>query len=240
MTDKSRITFKSFIREMKEESFIILFMVPVVLTVWVYFGKQDNFAGFFPYLEGRWNVDACMTLYEYLAAFFLMFCMPFLILKKGFGKSLRDYGLRLGDWSFGLKFVAIAGPVVLLAAYVGSGQPDMQAEYPLTKSMMGNPGLFFFIEIFYILYYLGWEFLFRGVMVFGLETRFGAVAAVLIQTIPSAIVHIGKPPAESFGAILAGLVFGYLAVRTRSIFYPLILHAMVGIGTDLFVSLRVC
>ena len=76
-------------------------------------------------------------------------------------------------------------------------------------------------------------------MIFSLEARFGAFAAILIQTIPSAIVHIGKPVGESFGAILAGLVFGYLAVRTRSILYPLILHAVVGIGMDLFITIRV-
>lgn len=214
-------------------------MVPILLTVWVYFGKQDSFTDFFPYFQIRWPVDVTMTLYEYSAAFILMFCVPFLILKTGFGKSLRDYGGRLGDWAYGLKFIAIASPLLLLAAYIGSGQPDMQAEYPLAKSMMGNPGLFLLVEVFYILYYIGWEFLFRGVMIFGLEARFGAFAAILIQTIPSAIVHIGKPVGESFGAILAGLVFGYLAVRTRSILYPLILHAVVGIGMDLFITIRV-
>ena len=75
-------------------------------------------------------------------------------------------------------------------------------------------------------------------MLFGLEKKYGAFTAILIQTIPSAIVHIGKPASESFAAILAGLVFGYLAIRTRSIFYSFILHAAVGIGTDIFVTLR--
>jgi membrane protease YdiL (CAAX protease family) len=92
--------------------------------------------------------------------------------------------------------------------------------------------------VFYLVYYLGWEFLFRGFMLFGLEGRCGAVLAILVQMIPSAIVHIGKPASESFAAIAAGLVFGYVAFRTRSILYPLLLHAIVGIGTDVFVTLH--
>jgi membrane protease YdiL (CAAX protease family) len=103
---------------------------------------------------------------------------------------------------------------------------------------MRHPLLFLVVEVFYLIYYCGWEFLFRGFMLLGLEQRAGAVMAILIQTIPSAVVHIGKPVAESFAAILAGWVFGYLAYRTRSILYPLLLHAVVGIGTDMFVTLR--
>jgi uncharacterized protein len=75
-------------------------------------------------------------------------------------------------------------------------------------------------------------------MLFGLEKRYGPLTAILFQMIPSAIVHIGKPAGESFGAILAGIIFGYLAIRTRSILYPLILHATVGISIDIFVTLR--
>ena len=114
----------------------------------------------------------------------------------------------------------------------------MQAEYPLAGPAMGRPLLFLGVEAFYLLYYLGWEFYFRGFMLFSLERRYDALLAVLVQTIPSAIVHIGKPAAESFAAILAGLAFGYLSWRTRSILYPLVLHAVVGIATDCFVTWR--
>lgn len=230
---------KKLLREVKEETSLILLLVPIVLTLWVYFGKQANAASFFPALETRWNLDFYSTMYEYVAAFVLMFCVPVLFVVAVFKKGLSDYGFRLGDTRYGFRFLAVGIPVVFLVAYLGAGSPQMQAEYPLAKSAMGHVNLFFIIEIFYLIYYVGWEFLFRGFMLFGLEKRFGALAAILIQTIPSAIVHIGKPASESFAAILAGIVFGYLAIRTRSILYPLILHAVVGLGTDVFVTLRI-
>ena len=129
-------------------------------------------------------------------------------------------------------------PVFVWAAYVGSSGSGIQSEYPLAKSSMGHIHLFVIVEVFYLIYYMSWEFLFRGFMLFGLEKRFGAFTAILIQMIPSAIIHVGKPASESFGAIFAGLAFGYLAIRTRSIVYPIILHAVIGIGTDIFVTLR--
>ena len=236
--NNSPISFKTLFQQRDPETSFILFIVPVILTVWVYYGKQADFDQLFKGFQGRWNQDFYSAVFEYLTAFLLMFWVPYFFVKMGFKRQLRDFGFRIGDAKYGFRFVVIALPILLWAAYVGSSDSAMQAEYPLAKSTMGHLQLFLIVQVFYLIYYLGWEFLFRGLMLFGLEKRFGAITAILIQTIPSAIVHIGKPASESFGAIFAGLVFGYLAIRTRSILYPLLLHAIVGIGTDVFVTLR--
>lgn len=222
----------------ERESLLILFIVPILLTIWVYFGKQADFNQLFKGFQNRWNQDLYSTIFEYLTAFLLMFWIPFFIVKIVFKKRLRDFGFKTGDTRYGIPFVAITLPFLLWAMYVASSNAEIQQAYPLAKSSMGRLNLFLIVECFYLIYYVGWEFLFRGFMLFGLEKRYGAISAILIQTIPSAIVHIGKPASESFGAIFAGLVFGYLAIRTRSILYPFILHAAVGIGTDVFVMIR--
>jgi membrane protease YdiL (CAAX protease family) len=216
-----------------------LLVVPIVLTIWVYYGKQANFGQLREVLPfgGRWNEDVYSTVYEYLAAFLLMFGVPCFIVTVVFRKRSRDFGFQLGDAKVGFRLIAIGVPVLLLAAYLGASNPAIQAEYPLARSMMENWGLFLIVEIFYLVYYVGWEFFFRGFMLFGLEVRYGALLAILAQTIPSTIVHIGKPASENFAAIIAGWVFGFVALRTRSILYSLILHATIGIATDVFVTL---
>lgn len=220
------------------EALLILLSAPIVLMLWVSYGKQDSFVRLLGAVQWPWPQDAASTAYEYLSAFLLMFCLPALLVKTLFRKPLRDFGLGRGDARTGLRLAALALPFLLLAAYAGSSDPAVQAEYPLAKSAADSLPVLLTVEGLYLLYYLGWEFFFRGWMLFGLEKPYGAAAAVLIQTIPSVLVHIGKPPAECFASIAAGLIFGYAAWRTRSIFYPLLMHASVGIATDLFVILR--
>jgi membrane protease YdiL (CAAX protease family) len=220
---------------------LILLLAPTLLILWVYYGKSAHFVHFFGGsggLRGRGGQDVYAVIYEYLAAFLVLFCIPALLVKAGFKRPLREFGLQHGDAREGLRLTAAALPVLLVAVYLGSADPAMQAEYPQAKSTIGHLAPFLIVEGFYLLYYLGWEFFFRGFMLFGLEQHYGALAAVLIQTIPSAIAHIGKPFPECFAAIFAGIVFGYVAVRSRSVFYPLLLHAAVGIGTDVFVMMR--
>jgi membrane protease YdiL (CAAX protease family) len=64
------------------------------------------------------------------------------------------------------------------------------------------------------------------------------VNAVLIQTIPSCLIHIGKPQGELTGSVLAGLILGGLAVRTGSIWYGFFLHATLGVLVDLLIIFR--
>ena len=216
---------------------MILFITPILLTVWVYQGKRDSFARLFAGFRGPWPPDVHATLYEFLAAFLLMFGVPALVSRFGLKRDLRDLGLQLGDVRRGLGAVGMLLPFALLLAYLAARDPAIRTEYPLAKGAMPHLALFLFVEACYLVFYLGWEFFFRGFMLLGLERHYGLLVAILIQTIPSTLVHIGKPYSENLAAIGAGLVLGYVAARTRSIFYPMLLHAVVGIGTDLFIAL---
>ncbi len=232
------ISLKELIQVRNSETALILLVIPFILTFWVYYGKQADFDLLFKGFNKYWNQDFYSAIYEYVIAFLLMFWVPYFIIKLTFKKKLRDFGFQLGDARYGFRFIMIMLPYILWMAYVASSTVSMQAEYPIAKSTMQSWPLFVTVEIFLLIYYLGWEFLFRGFMLFGLEKKYGAIAAILIQTIPSSIVHIGKPAYESFGAILAGLVFGFLAIRTRSILYPFLIHAILGIAMDTFITLR--
>lgn len=235
---ESGIGLHALLRERDREAFLILLGIPLILLFWVYCGKQADFERLFKGFEGRWNRDFYSALFEYATAFLLMFWVSYFIIRLNFKRPISDFGLKPGDVRYGIRFVVFVLPFALWLVWVGSSLVEIQVEYPLAKSSMRHPLQFLVMECLYLFFYLGWEFFFRGFVLFGLERRFGALCAILIQIIPSSLVHIGKPPQESFGAILAGLVFGYLALRTRSIYYPLMLHAALGIGTDLFVTLR--
>jgi membrane protease YdiL (CAAX protease family) len=63
----------------------------------------------------------------------------------------------------------------------------------------------------------------------------GAANAVLIQVMASSLLHLGRPASETFGAIGAGVLWGVLAFRTRSLLSGLLQHALVGIALDWFI-----
>jgi membrane protease YdiL (CAAX protease family) len=161
--------------------------------------------------------------------------LPVLFARWGLGLRLSDLGLGLGRWRVGLAWLAVGIPLAIVAGKIGSSSPEMQFVYPLDPSV--RPDLFGFITYapMQFLYYGAWEVLFRGVLLFGLQKRLGAGPANALQTALSVIAHFGRPFTETFSAVPAGLIFGGVCLRTRSIWYVAIIHWLVGVSLDWFI-----
>ena len=82
---------------------------------------------------------------------------------------------------------------------------------------------------------LGWEFVFRGFLLFALYPVCGPYA-ILLQAVPFAIAHFGKPELETLSCIFGGSAFGYVAWRTRSFLYPFLIHWFLATFTVLVAS----
>lgn len=163
--------------------------------------------------------------------------LPALVVKFGFGEKLADYGVRLGDWRTGLTAVGLLFPVIFCVLLLpGSREAQLRAFYPLDRAIGDSVGAFLGFEgLRALLYYSGWEFFYRGFWLIGLRKRLGDAPALGIQVVASCLWHIGMPLGEILAAIPGGLLFGLLALRTGSLLWPLLLHALIGAGTDLLI-----
>jgi len=133
----------------------------------------------------------------------------------------------------GLALYGALIAIMLPALYVASLRPDFLATYPLLRpaSETWTTGLLLTYWGCYATILFSTEFLFRGALSFGLESRLG-VAAVGVSVMPYALIHAHKPLAEALGSIIAGYVLGWLALRTRSIGGGVLVHCLVAIGMD--------
>jgi membrane protease YdiL (CAAX protease family) len=182
-------------------------------------------------------------LYWFGSATITFLLLPFLIARFGLKLGPAEMGLGLGDWRFGLKLAGLLYAIMLPVVIVAAQFAAFVHQYPLSSYvgdqavalLKGEPAIAWVVvahELGYVLYFVAWEFLFRGFLTVALARYIGPLA-VVVQTIPFAILHLGKPQAEAFGSIVAGLALGLLALRTRSIWWGVALHAAVALSMDL-------
>ncbi len=156
----------------------------------------------------------------------LYLLIPAAIVVFGFRDRLSDYGLRIGEWRPGLRWtlgsLAVLAPILLVVAQTSEVQQYYASSDRSTLDVVLVSGLNL----------LGWEFLFRGFLLFGLYRTLGP-AAVLLQAVPFAMAHIGKPELETMTTVIGGAAFGWVAWRTRSFLYPFLIHW----GLNIFVRL---
>ena len=216
--------------------YVMLLSAPVLLTLYRYHGYPEYFYSYFPQFVNQPDGDLYARGWQFIVFFVLMFVVPVLYVKLVMKRPLSDFGFGLGDIKWGSKWLIAIPLLVVPLIYISSNMPDVQSEYPLAKSLLSDQSNLFVYELGYIVfYYIAWEFFFRGFLLFGLKERFGAFNAVLIQTISSCLIHIDKPEGEIIGSIFIGILFGMIALRSRSIWWVFLLHISIGVLTDLFI-----
>ena len=167
--------------------------------------------------------------------FLALFVGPVLIIRYVWRRPLSAYGLqwgRRGVWMpYFLIFLGIMVPVVLLI----SRTADFHTYYPRLMMSRVSFGGFLLGALGWLVYFLAWEFFFRGFLLFTLAPRYGGAIAILIQTIPFVMMHYTKLPAEAWSAILCGIALGIMSFRGRSCIGPWLLHWSVATLMDLIV-----
>lgn len=216
----------------------LLLAVPVLFPLWWYFARPAALPG-----PGGEHDELWRVLASFAAFSLLLGALPLLELlvrreppaADGRGR-LAAHGLGLGDVRAGLIAIALGLPLCALVAWSGASMPEVRAEYPLCKLLATHTELRLPYWLAYAaLYYVAWEWCFRGWMLFGLARRWPPALAVLLQVVPSVLVHLGKPVGETLGAVPFGLALGWLALRTQSIWYGWLLHVALGVLTDAMV-----
>ena len=153
---------------------------------------------------------------------------------KLIGRRIAALGLGIGNGKTG-RWLLLAGlPVALLVGFLSADSPALAAEYPLGP-VTRDLGSFIPHALGYLVYYVGFEFFFRGFLLLGLQERLGARRANLLQSVLAVIIHAGKPVSEVAAAFPGSLVFGWLTLRTGSIWYSVALHWLVGVSLDWYI-----
>ena len=162
--------------------------------------------------------------------FFLV--IPALVVVASGGR-LRDFGFRFGGPGDARIYGLLASVMVPLVAIAASIE-SFRDYYPFYRLKPGEPlwPHFVIFEIAYLVQFVGVEFFFRGFLLHGVKARFGGWS-ILVPLIPYMMLHFGKPPLEAAAAVIAGLVLGFLSLRTGSIVFGILLHGGVALAMDL-------
>lgn len=228
----------SGISRLDAQTFVVLVTTPLLVFLQFWIGNRRRFLE----VVHQYIPDA----YEGLAAWSWWFGfqgivgmgVPLLILMVLFRRRAGEIGLGVGDWRFGLTIGALYLPVVLIGTWILSDSAAYQRSYPHLDLAARDWRVFAIYHAMFLLYWIGWEYLWRGYVLFGTARTFG-IYAILIQAVPFATLHVNKPPSEAFLSILGGIALGALVWRCRSFWYAVPIHAIQMIAIDFWCTLRI-
>jgi membrane protease YdiL (CAAX protease family) len=216
---------------------VICVTCAVVLTVQEYVGGSDRYAQWFPYDRSRyWELwgfvwwSGWRVLGYVVIPMIAIACMP--------GERIRDYHVSARGFFKHLWIYLVMFAAILPAVFLASTTDSFRHTYPFYRMANRSHVDLWTWEALYAVQFVALEFFFRGFLLRGLRRVIGA-NAIFVMIVPYCMIHYGKPMAETFGAIIAGLILGTLAMRTRSIWGGVLIH--IGVATTMDVlALRGC
>jgi len=152
----------------------------------------------------------------------LYLVIPAAIVMLLFRDKIADYGFQFGDWRAGLKWSVGIALALAPALFLAARTPAIQDYYAGSERSVLDVLLVSGADLF------AWEFLFRGFLLFGLLRAIGP-SAIVLQAVPFAMAHLGKPELETMTTVIGGMGFGWIAWRTNSFFYPFLIHLYLNV-----------
>jgi len=193
------------------------------LVFWFVFHSETVKTRFHQALEYD---DACLWHIFSVKAwgFITMGVVPAAVMWNILDWSTADLGLRwpsehsaaIWKWTLGL------GAAVVAVAWLGARKFDPQ--YPQMQAKEWTPRMMAINWLGWALYLAGYEFMFRGVLLFPLVDTLGAWPAVAVNTVLYSATHIPKDRDEAIGAIPLGFLLCWVTLQTSSLWPAILVH----------------
>ena len=184
-------------------------------------------------LDGQGN----HVLLQRILGFLFLGVLSVLIILILSDLSLKEYGLSFTFRSAPPGWSWLLIPMILIMGYFAARKPGNLKNYPQIRAKTWTSGMIAISGISWVLFLVGYEFLFRGFVLHASLELMDPVPAIVLNCALYAFAHFYKGPGETFGAIPVGIVLCYITLSTGNIWAAVILHSVMALSNEWF-SLR--
>jgi membrane protease YdiL (CAAX protease family) len=153
--------------------------------------------------------------------------------------SLADYGFTYipGTFLFTILWTIALSVLVIPLAYISAQKPKNLINYPQIRAKLWTRKTILINALGWALYLFGYEFMFRGILLFPLVDHFGVWPAIAINIALYSATHVPKGLEETIGAVPLGLVLCLLTISSGTIWIAFFVHLAMA-WTNSFTALK--
>ena len=218
--------FLSYTGITTEASFVAIVMTILVMICFYSIKHSKRIAAPFSHTH---------FIYLYRTGGFILFgLIPVLVMYVIFNLKMVDFGLSFKNLTNSLIWILGLSIPTIFLSFLISKYPKNLNFYPQIRDQEWKLQTFFLSSFTWILYLIGYEILFRGILLFSCIEELGNLIAVLLNVLLYSIAHIPKGKQETIAAIPVGLMLCYITLSTGTIWAALGIHIMMALTNEWF------
>lgn len=169
-----------------------------------------------------------------IVSLIFLLVLPVLYIKIVLKESLKNFGLKLGDWRQGIIWLLISFTVSLPVLYLIYNFTGFAEKYYLPQKLIESFGLFAFYEVLLVGFFVAlYEFFFRGFVMFSFSENLRLNAVILQFVLFVLFLVIAKDFNWVFAPYLISAPFaGVIAYKSQSLIYSYLFSLLFIIISD--------
>jgi membrane protease YdiL (CAAX protease family) len=140
--------------------------------------------------------------------------------------KIRNSG-QLWEW------LIIISILLILLNLINARSPDLRKMYPEMRLQHWDIISLIIAVGGWILYLTGYEFLFRGILLFNCIKAFGVWPSITLNIALYSSLHLNKGLKEAIAAIPFGLLLCYITLESSSILPAILIHSVQAISAEI-------
>jgi uncharacterized protein len=179
--------------------------------------------------------DPLLSFFSAKSTGFVLFgIVPYIIFISVAGLGPSEVGLAATESFHFWYLLLLSFFIVSLLTCRISKSAGSRAKYSRSPVKSWSLKNILVIALGWILYLLGYEFFFRGILWFICYKAFGFWPALLINISLYAIVHLDQGILMTLGAIPVGIIFCLFSLLTGSFLFAFLVHSCMAVTNDVF------
>lgn len=221
-------------------SFLPIFFTTLFFVVYWFTASSDKIKDWF---YNRYDFDKASVLhisFKRIFGFVVLGIIPALlslIFLKDYSLSSLGVSLKISNPLFIIGWTLGLSAILMPLAYISAQKTKNLANYPQIRAKKWNKRVVVINTLTWALYLLGYEFLFRGLLLFPLVGQLGVWPAIAVNIAMYSTTHIPKGLEETIGAIPLSLVLCYLTLASGTIWIAFMVHLIMAL-TNSFTALK--
>jgi len=177
--------------------------------------------------------EIALFLLKKFSGFLILGLIPGLLYYFFLNQNFEKFGFSTNQ--FCNNFLVILPLVITIVVILFINQKVNKQNNSLQINLSDwNILLFIINATAWIIYLIGYEFLFRGILLFECYSSFGFWPAVAINVTIYSAIHMVYGKDQTIGALIFGGIACYLTLNLGSILIPIIMHVALSIFSDYF------
>lgn len=171
-------------------------------------------------------------IFKKLVGFFLLGLIPIIIFLYFFNYWPWQSTVILNHSKTWIIWMSLVSLLLVVFNFFNAKRSSIQKRYPELKLINWDAGSLGVIALGWIIYLIGYEFLFRGIFLNTSIMAFGLWPAVIINLAIYSSLHLYKGLDEAIAAIPFGAFICYLTIESNSVIPAILVHSVQAISSE--------